>query len=524
MNDDYRDGYFNNNLNEVEEDNTNSTVAGDEGYGNSEYSTQQGVPSSGDESNVVFNEDGSYHGRYSFSDQSAGNNAHGGYSSTQYINNHTFNRADNGNGTQHGGYYTTPQSYYVPTNNQNYNARGRKSGSGVKAVALVFCILVSSVLGGLVATYINGKNIGNGGVEIKKVVETVTTGDQTGDSMSTESIVEKVANSVVEITTESVVTGSFYQNYITSGAGSGVIISENGYIITNNHVVDGARTIKVTTRDGKSYDAKLVGTASPTLDIALIKIDAKGLSSATMGNSDKIKVGAKAVAIGNPLGQLGGTVTEGIVSALNRDISIDGVTMNLLQTNAEISPGNSGGGLFDGHGNLIGIIVAKSSGSEVEGLGFAIPVNEVSRVVEDLTKYGYVKGIVDSGLSLLDIKNKQTAMMYRVGEIGVYVQSVVRGSKAEQAGFKRGDRIVSVDGKNISKKSEFDSIVKKHKVGDSVTVTVSRDGKTANLKLVLEEYSNESANTSNGFTDESDKGTQNNRGGGLEDFFRNFFN
>lgn len=544
MSNEYNDNYENfnsfNNNNSSESDNTNYSASEQNDNNNiysssSSYSASSGntASESNTQSNGFFDADGNYRRRYTSSDQPAGGYDTGGFSSTQYIN-HNENPYANArqSAAQQNGYYTTPQSYYTPTGNMNNNRKKKKEkkahGKGAVAATLVASILCSAVVGfggGMLAMKLSSYGSSGDGLKIQKVVETVTTGSTVSDSMSTEDIVEKTGNSVIEITTESVTTGSYLRNYITQGAGSGVIISENGYIVTNNHVIDGASTIKVTTKDGKSYDATLVGSAAPQLDIALIKIDATGLTAATMGNSDELKVGEKAVAIGNPLGQLGGTVTEGIVSALNRDISVDGVTMNLLQTNAEINPGNSGGGLFDDHGNLIGIVVAKSAAEETEGLGFAIPVNDVSNVVEDLTKYGYVKGVVDTGLSLLDISNTQTAMMYGVNETGVYIQSVERGSKAESAGFMRGDRIVSVDGTEISTSAEFEAAIKGKSVGDTVTVTVSRSGRTTDLKLILDEYTPDSANTSNGFTDENVNSGNNKYGGNnsLEDFFNDFF-
>lgn len=545
MSNEYNDNYENfnsfNNNNSSESDNTNYSASKQNDSNNiysssSSYSASSGntASESNTQSNGFFDADGNYRRRYTSSDQPAGGYDAGGFSSTQYINNNENPYANTQHSAaQQSGYYTTPQSYYTPTGNMNNNRKKKKEkkahGKGAVAATLVASILCSAVVGfggGILAMKLSSDGGSGDGLKIQKVVETVTTGSTVSDSMSTEDIVAKAENSVVEITTESVTTGSYLRNYITQGAGSGVIISENGYIVTNNHVIDGASTIKVTTKDGKSYDATLVGTAAPQLDIALIKIEATGLTAATMGNSDELKVGEKAVAIGNPLGQLGGTVTEGIVSALNRDISVDGVTMNLLQTNAEINPGNSGGGLFDDHGNLIGIVVAKSAAEETEGLGFAIPVNDVSNVVEDLTKYGYVKGVIDTGLSLLDISNSQTAMMYGVNETGVYIQSVESGSKAESAGFKRGDRVVSVDGTEISTSTEFEAAIKGKSVGDTVTVTVSRSGRTTDLKLVLDEYTPDSANTSNGFTDENVNGGSNQYGGGngsLEDFFNDFF-
>ncbi|WP_255882206.1 MULTISPECIES: S1C family serine protease [unclassified Ruminococcus] len=538
MSNEYNDNYdnfnsFSNGNSESEKtDNVSYSSAADGDnniYSSSSYSGDNTASGEGSTaSRGFFDEDGNYRRRYTPSDQPSG-----GFSSTKYINNNQNPYSSTQqSANQQGGYYTTPQSYYTPTQNADTGKKKKKEkkkhGKGAMAAVVAVCVLGSGVLGfggGMLATTLSGDGGSDSGMKVQKVVETVSTGSTDSGSMSTEEIVAKTENSVVEIITESVATGDYLRNYITQGAGSGVIVSENGYIVTNNHVIDGASTIKVTTKDGKSYDAKLVGTAAPTLDIALIKIEATGLTPATLGNSDEIKVGEKAVAIGNPLGQLGGTVTEGIISALNRDISIDGVTMNLLQTNAEINPGNSGGGLFDDHGNLIGIVVAKSSATEVEGIGFAIPVNDVAKVIGDLTEYGYVKGVVETGLSLLDISNSQTAMMYGVNEIGVYIQSIEKGSAAESAGFKRGDRIVKVDGKEISTSSEFDAAIKDKSVGDAVTVTVSRNGETADIQLVLEEYTPESADTSNGFNDDNiNNGGNSQSGDSFEDFFNNFFN
>ena len=266
-------------------------------------------------------------------------------------------------------------------------AQKKGAGKGFVASVMVVGILASGVLGfggGWLASSLGESGVipTSDGLTIQKVVNTAegTTQSSEGE-MTTAQIVEATADSVVEITTEVVKTGSFSQQYIESGAGSGVIISENGYILTNNHVIDGASKITVTLKDGTSYDATLVGTAESVLDVALLKIDASGLNPVVMGDSDALQVGEKAVVVGNPLGQLGGTVTDGIVSALNRDISIDGVTMNLLQTNAAINPGNSGGGMFNGKGELVGLIVAKSTGMEVEGLGFAIPINQITDIL-----------------------------------------------------------------------------------------------------------------------------------------------
>lgn len=300
-------------------------------------------------------------------------------------------------------------------------------------------------------------------------------------------IAEKAADSVVEITTESVTTGNMLQQYISSGAGSGVIVTSDGYIITNNHVIDGATSINVTLRSGETYPATVVGL-DDQLDVALLKVEATGLTPASIGTSSDLIVGQTVVAIGNPLGQLGGTVTDGIVSALDRSITLDGQTMNLLQTNAAINPGNSGGGLFDAQGNLIGLVVAKSSGDNVEGLGFAIPIDNVVSVLDDLKDFGYVKGRVSLGVSLLDITSDQMAWMYRVNEKGTYIYSITESSAAAQAGLLPGDRIISINGTAISSINDVKELLQTVSVGEELTFEVSRSGETQTITVIAGEY------------------------------------
>ncbi|PHV70124.1 serine protease HtrA [Sporanaerobium hydrogeniformans] len=307
-----------------------------------------------------------------------------------------------------------------------------------------------------------------------------------GKALSVTEIANLNGNSVVEITTEVMVTGRRLEQYISQGAGSGVIITNDGYIMTNNHVISGSNKINVRLKNGETYEAKLIGT-DPTTDIAVIKIEAKNLVPVTFGNSDKLAVGELAVAIGNPLGELGGTVTDGIISALDREITIDGETMNLLQTNAAINPGNSGGGLFNDGGELIGLVVAKSSGSDIEGLGFAIPSNDVKTVVDELIAHGYVTGRPALGVSLLDITTAQEAMMYRVNQTGVYVAQVSLDSAADKAGFKVGDCILSVNDTQITSTTELKKAILEHKVGDKLKVKILRDREEMTLEPVLKE-------------------------------------
>ena len=299
-------------------------------------------------------------------------------------------------------------------------------------------------------------------------------GSSTQHTTMTE-VIAAVRDSVVEIVTENIKESGFYGQYVTSGAGSGVIISENGYIITNNHVVDGAHNIYVRTTDDTEYKATLVGKDAES-DIAVIKIEATGLSFATLGDSDAIKLGEEVIAIGNPLGSLGGTVTNGIISALNREITIDGQQMVLLQTNAAVNPGNSGGGLFNMAGELIGIVNAKSSSSSaetsIEGLGFAIPINHGFEVASQLIEFGYVKGKVTLTVSVTeyeqDYRYTQGFQTYII-KAGVYVTDPGKNTE-----LKANDRFISVDGVTVSTLADIKSILKNHKVGDTITATVAR--------------------------------------------------
>ena len=384
-------------------------------------------------------------------------------------------------------------------------------------------LLASAVLGfggGMVANYVNGGGSGGNGMTINKVVTTAEETNSTTGEMSTSDIVAATKNSVVEITTEIVKTGSFLQQYIESGAGSGVIISENGYIVTNNHVIEDASSITVTLADGTSYSAELVGTDAD-LDVALIKVDATGLDPAEIGDSSTTQAGDKAVVIGNPLGQLGGSVTQGIISSVSRDVMIDGVSHNVMQVDASINPGNSGGGLFNGRGELVGIIIAKSVNESVEGIGFVIPINDVSDILEDLMNYGYVRGKVSLGMSFVDITNAQTAMMYRVSELGCYVSSVEINSNAANAGFQSGDRITSVNGTSVSTSSDIETEISKMAVGDTVEFTVERNGRTGTLSLVLEEAVPDDIAAKNESGNESDGSNGSN---GIRDSFDNDYN
>lgn len=350
-------------------------------------------------------------------------------------------------------------------------------------VTLICCMLATSAL--TVVGYSLATSYGIGGAPKTVSATNYSLAKATGSEKSIEEIIAQNENAVVELRTESVASDNWLQNYVTEGAGSGVIIDTKGYILTCAHVVDGASKITVTLKDGTELEAKMIGS-DPLNDIAVLKINAKNLTAASYGNSDKLSVGDVVVAIGNPLGELGGTASQGIISARDRELSIDGKALTLLQTDASINPGNSGGGLFDQYGNLIGIVVAKSSGSDVEGLGFAIPINKAAAIAKDLIENGHVTNRAAIGVSVIDVPNAESAMQYGLRMTGVYIQEVT-GSEAKKAGLKAGDMIYYVNDTRIESAADLTKILGAHKPGDKVKLTLIRDNETVETDLKLTE-------------------------------------
>ena len=341
------------------------------------------------------------------------------------------------------------------------------------------------------------------------------------DSLTIPEIAKKCGTSVVAIETETKVVYNNYDNYYNpfgsmfgygygygygnrggrggtqeyteTAAGSGVIISEDGYVLTNNHVISGADKITVYVNPGdgsdeQTYEATLVGS-SESNDIAVLKIDATGLNAATFGDSDQIEVGELAVAIGNPMGQVHGSVTAGIISAVEQELTIDDVTINAIQTDAAINPGNSGGALFDSYGNVIGIVYAKSSSVSIEGIGYAIPVNNIKELVaqmindpdsvKDQTKGSQIM----LGITIRDITedmSKQYSM-----PVGVYINEVSSISAAERAGLQKGDIITEFAGETVTSADDLNAIKAKQTSGDTVSVKIDRNGKEMTLDLVV---------------------------------------
>ena len=351
-----------------------------------------------------------------------------------------------------------------------------------KLTAIIACCLVLSIGCGIGGAYLIART-NPSSVIYQDTSKIVSTGSQ--DSSTIKSVVEQCANSVVEIQTESVTNGSNpFQQYVSSGAGSGVILTQDGYIVTNHHVIEDANSITVRTRSGDEYNASLVGSDEQS-DLAVLKIDATGLTPAVLGDSTTLEVGDLAIAIGNPLGELGGSVTSGIISALDREMTIDGQTMTLLQTDAAVNPGNSGGGLFNANGDLIGIVNAKSSGENVEGIGFAIPISTATDIIDELIANGEVTSRPTLGVSLYNVEDEMTASQLGVDSTGVYIVQIVDGGAADNAGLRSGDRIVSVDGSEVSSASDVRAALNKHKIGESISITVERNGQTQDFDVAL---------------------------------------
>ena len=389
-------------------------------------------------------------------------------------------------------YYVPNFTFYgqAPFEKDEKNHKKKTFGVGVLAGISAVCVVLSATVGAIVGA------IAGGGIKLSGTngdTVTITKSDaqinveeifgSTGYSnMSVAQIAALVGESVVEITTTHVETNPFYGQYITAGAGSGVVFSQNeshADIVTNYHVISGANEISVRVKHGDlylNYVAEYVAGDSAE-DIAIIRIhpqaDVKLTVAVFVSDSDNLIVGEQVVAIGNPLGQLGGTVTDGIISALDREITIGDNVMTLLQTNAAINPGNSGGGLFNMAGELIGIVNAKQSSSGIEGLGFAIPANIVRKDINDLLTSGAIQGRVTLGVSA----QYYTSSSWAGSITGVYV---IDGGTT---GLKYSDRIIKIGETEINTLADYNAALKKLSVGDVVTVQIVRSGKTYSVQL-----------------------------------------
>lgn len=356
--------------------------------------------------------------------------------------------------------------------------------SGALKLALVFGVATGG--GYLGATLANKNNPAASVIhEVEYVQPSAQNVSYTTEGNSIESVVENYSDTVVEITTEKTVNNWFMQQYVVSGAGSGVIVTQDGYIVTCNHVIRDARNITVRTTDGTEYPARVIGTY-PESDLAIIKVDAKNLHAVTLGSSDDLKVGQSIIAIGNPLGSLGGSVTTGIVSAKERTITVDEQSMTLLQISAPISPGNSGGALLNLNGELVGIVNAKTIDEDVEGIGFAIPMSDVKTAINELVSQGYVTGKRMMGIRYANVTDSRAAEYYGLPadtKQGIYIVEVTADSLAEELGIQKGDRLVSINGNTIDSMEVVSQNYTDLKAGTPVTMVVERDGQMVTFEF-----------------------------------------
>ena len=308
-------------------------------------------------------------------------------------------------------------------------------------------------------------------------------------------IYQNNVQAVVLITAKTTGTNIFGQAATGVSSGSGFVLTEDGYVVTNHHVVDGATGVTVTMNDGTEYEAKIIGSDA-TNDVAVLKIEETvKLHAVTIGSSDALKVGDQVVAIGNPLGELTSTLTVGYVSAKERDITTDGKTINMIQTDAAINSGNSGGPLFNSQGEVVGITTAKysgnsSSGASIEGIGFAIPIDDVIPLVNDLMNYGYINSAY-LGVMVSEM-DASTASIYGL-PVGAYVQEVTPGNCAEKAGLKAKDIIIAVGKYEVENISDLTKALRKFKAGDETTITVFRGGQELTMPIILDEKPREDA-------------------------------
>ena len=380
----------------------------------------------------------------------------------------------------------------------------KKNRLGVKIAALgLCCALLGGAVGGGVAWAAGGSSTSIN-VSSRPATEVSLKTVDGKTEMSDAEVYAANVNSVVSInTTGTSGTNFFGQPVQTASAGSGFVLTKDGYIVTNYHVVEGADTVKVTMYNGDEYDAKYVG-GDEDYDIAVIKVEADDLQPVTVGDSDTLNVGDHVLAIGNPLGELTFSMSGGMVSSVNRAINVSGTPFNMIQTDTSINPGNSGGPLLNSYGEVVGIVSAKyssdSNSETVEGLGFAIPINDVIAMIQDIMTNGYVTNKPYLGITGGSM-TEQMAAQYRYDvTTGVFVYSVEEGSAADKAGLKMGDVITKVGDTDIATMDDLNVAKKQYSAGDTTTFTIYRDGKETTVDVTwdavpAQDQSNDSSQT-----------------------------
>lgn len=373
-------------------------------------------------------------------------------------------------------------------------------GNYLKVLCLLLACLIMGVGGGTASYYIISQATASGADEntaqeiqaVSTPVESVS--EIETDVLTAQEIYYLGSQQTVGVSTEIAGINVFGQETDTTSSGTGIIFSDDGYILTNYHVVEMAVSegykINVVLNDGSTYEAQFIGKENDMNDVAILKIAAEGLNAATIGDSDSLEVGESIYTVGNPLDELANTMTSGIVSALNRDISFSNDTgtadkIKMFQIDAAVNSGNSGGPVYNAEGEVIGIVTAKYSSSNFDGLGFAIPINDVMTIVEDLINYGYVSGKASLGVDARTI-NSTVAIYYDMRE-GAFIVSIFEGSCAERAGLLMGDIIVKVGDYDIFDTNDLSYALKNYAANDTVTVTVYRGDNYVDVQVTFDE-------------------------------------
>ena len=433
--------------------------------------------------------------------------------------------------------YNNPENLYHFNYNEQHNtpldpgwaeapAAAKKPSfwqkTGVKVTAL---LLACAVVGGA-AGYGGAALSSSGKTTIRQSNRTaseITVKQVSGQTlMSPAEVYASTVNSVVSINCSSVSTNIFGQSVQSASSGSGFIITQDGYIVTNHHVVSGASSVTVTLHDGREYPATVVGSDSD-YDVAVLKINATDLQPVTLGNSSSVNVGDSVLAIGNPLGELTFSMSQGIVSCCDRAINVDGTPFNMIQVDASINPGNSGGPLMNLYGEVVGIVSAKYSSysdTTVEGLGFAIPIGDVQAIITDIMENGQVTDKPSFGITA-GTMTEQMAAQYQIEQkSGAFVYSVNKGGAGEKAGLRMGDVITKVDSTDIASMEDLTAAKKGHKAGDTVTVTYFRDGSSHTTSLTFDVKADDTEQDSQqGQQNQQDQQNGGNSFGSLYDYF-----
>ena len=431
-----------------------------------------------------------------------------------------------------------PQPVWQEPTKKVKKEKKHRSGAGKKVLAAVLALALLAGSCGITAALVNARweertekmeaSFSSQVEKLQKQIDSAAskqsvsgTGIAAGDTMTPSQVYAYNVDSVVAIT--ATVTSTMYgQTTEGQSAGSGFILTEDGYVITNAHVVEGASGITVTTHDGTEYAATVEGKDT-TNDVAVLKVEATGLPAVTVGSSDALVIGDMVVAIGNPLGTLSSTQTVGYVSGKDRDVTTEGSIISMIQTDAAINSGNSGGPLFNMQGEVVGITTAKysgtsTSGATIEGIGFAIPIDDVMGIIDDLIDYGYVTGAY-MGISVSN--TDESASLYGL-PTGAYVISVEKGGSADRAGIQAKDIITDLGGHKVTGITSLTRALRNFKAGDTTTVTVVRSGGQLELEITLDEKPQEQTQTA---TQPESSGTMPSEGNPDEwfEYFRRYF-